>query len=81
MVVYDPRGGALVAYLRGLIDSVQFIASIIDPDDPEGFDLEKGRAFLRKLDRSEPGDSNRVFELMDLARRCRRRSEAIPSSA
>jgi len=70
MVSYNPTAGALVAHLRGLVEGVRFIASIIDPEDPNGFDLEKGRAFLRKLDRSEPGDSNRVYDLMDIARRC-----------
>lgn len=69
MVSYSPTSGQLVAYLKRLVDSVCFIASVIDPDDPDGFDIEKGRAFLRKLGRSEPGDSNQIYELMDIARR------------
>lgn len=67
LVIYDPRGAGLVAYLKGLVDSVRFVAEIINPDDPYGFDLEKGREFLKKLGRSEPGDTNRVFELMNIA--------------
>lgn len=67
LVIYHPRGRGLAAYLKGLVDSVRFVAEIINPDDPYGFDLEKGREFLRKLGRSEPGDTVRVFELMDIA--------------
>ena len=67
LVIYDPRGRGLVAYLKGLVDSVRFIAEIINPNDPYSLDLEKGREFLRKLGRSEPGDTDRVFELMSMA--------------
>ncbi|MYE15853.1 MAG: hypothetical protein F4Y07_05165 [Gemmatimonadetes bacterium] len=67
LVIYDPRGGGLVAYLKGLVDSVRFIAEIINPGDPYSLDLEKGREFLRKLGRSDPSDANRVFELMSMA--------------
>ncbi len=68
-VTYNPSSGELVAYLKGLVDSVCFIASIIDPENPEGFDLAKGREFLRKLDRSGPGDTSKVFDLMNIASR------------
>lgn len=67
LVIYDPRGGELVACLKRLVDSVRFIAEIIDPGDPCSLDLEKGEEFLRKLGRSEPGDTDRVFELMSMA--------------
>ena len=70
MVSYNPTAGALVADLQGLVNGVRFIASIIDPENPKGFDPAKGRAFLTKLDRSKPGDSNQVYDLMDIARRC-----------
>ena len=68
-VMYRPRSESLLAYLKGLVGSVRFIASIINPEDPDGFDLSKGREFLAKLGRSERGDDIRLFDLMDLARR------------
>ena len=71
MVSYGPRSGSLLAYLKGLVDSVRFIDSIINPRNPGSFDLEKGRAFLRKMGRSELDDSKRIYSLMDLARRLR----------
>ena len=67
LVIYGPRGGGLISYLKGLVDSVRFIAEIINPDDPYSLDLEKGREFLRKLGRSDPGNTDRVLELMSLA--------------
>ena len=63
-----PRSGALLAYLKGLVNGVRFVAEIINPEDPDGFDLSKGSEFLAKLGRSEPGDTHRLFDLMDLAR-------------
>lgn len=74
MIAYSPTSGELVAYLKRFVESVCFIASIISPENPYGFDLEKGRAFLRKLGRSEPGDSNKIYDLMDTARRVCRQS-------
>lgn len=70
-VFYRPHSGRLTAYFKGLVESVCFIDSVIDPDRPGSFDLEKGRMFLRKMGRSEVGDSCRLFDLMDLARRLR----------
>lgn len=71
MVSYTPRSGSLVAYLKRLVESVRFMDSIINPDNPGSFDLDKGRTFLRKMRRSELNDANRVYDLMDLARRLR----------
>lgn len=74
MVSYSPRSGNFFAYLKGLVEGVRFVDSIIRSGNPGSFDLEKGEAFLRKLGRSESGDSGRVLDIMKLARRLTRKT-------
>ena len=70
-IFYRPRSGGLVAYLKGLVDSVQYVASIIDPNYADGFNPARAREFLERLGRSEPSELQiQVFQLMDIARRC-----------
>ena len=71
-IAYSPRSGGFVAYLKEFVDSVQYIASIIDPNYADGFDSAKCRPFLEKLGRSEPDELYvQIFTLMHVARRCR----------
>lgn len=72
-----PISGTLLAYLGGLVNGVRFVAEIINPEDPDGFDLSRGREFLATLGRSGRDDESRIFDLMDLARSIGKR---LPSS-
>ncbi len=70
-VTIEPRAGAFLAYARQLVDSVQFIDALVDPDGSAHFvDLDVATAFLRKLS-VEPTNQQamRVIELREAARR------------
>lgn len=58
---------SIVAYLRGLLKALHFFAGLIDPDDPRGMNMDRGRAFLRKLGREDL--NTEIFDVMMLARR------------
>ena len=72
-VVVTPRAGAFVAYLRQLVDAVQYIDSVIDPSgDLSLTDLATATAFLQRLDRRLTSQHfRRVIELREAARRFR----------
>ena len=59
---------SLPTYLEWLVNSVRFVAEIINPEDPDGLELSEGREFLAKMGRYERGDDERLFELMRIAR-------------
>ena len=70
-VVVTPRAGAFVAYLRQLVDAVQYIDSVIDPSgDLPVTDLAAATTFLQRLDRRPTWQhQEQVFELREAARR------------
>jgi len=65
----DRQGETLLYRLDGLVDSVRFMASVIDPESPDNIDYSKVRAFLAKSGR--PSDSDDHARLLTLARLAR----------
>lgn len=72
-VIITPRARAILAYARQLVDAVQYVDSLIDPNDTVPFtDTTAAAAFLRKLDRRpEWQETRQVIELREAARRFR----------
>ena len=70
-VTVRPRARAFLAYASQLVDAVQYVDSLIDPNGALRFTDAKGAAaFLRKLDRRPTAqDTRQVIELREAARR------------
>ena len=72
-------GRNLVDILGRLVSSVRYIASIVDPENPDSPDYEKGEKFVSGLGRTEQGDSENIYELLStvlwLSRRKMRESD------
>jgi len=65
----DRQGETLLYRLGGLVDSVRFVASVIDPESPDNIDYSKVRTFLDKSGRPpDSGDHARILTLVRLAR-------------
>ena len=67
-VFYDPISRSLVACLDDLVNGVRLVASIIDPEHPDGT-FKRCRAFLDKLGRRGYDDYYALIDLVYIAQR------------